>query len=82
MVILLYGDKMKVSELTREYEFGDIVISGNAGNGHYYNNLSGVIGSVSKGHIKVWPKSDTGIDDGGKIWFDDTAIIHEITKDE
>lgn len=74
---------MKVAELTKAYEFAEIVISGTARNGHTYANLKGVIGTVSRDQtIKVWPKENTGVDDGGKIWFDNSATIHSVIKDE
>lgn len=76
---------MKVSELAKDYEFAEIIISGTALNGHTYTQLAGVIGTVSKEQtIKVWPKEDTEFveDDGGKIWFDNSATIHWVMKDE
>ena len=72
---------MKISELTRDYEFGDIIISGVAGNGKTYSNLEATISTVSEdGTVKVWPKQNTGIDDE-KLWFDNSATIHYIAKD-
>lgn len=75
----------KVSELDKSYEFAEIVITGIANDGRHYQSLTGVVATVDTRDqtVKVWPRDDNSNDEnGGKLWFNNDAIIESIKKDE